>query len=160
MICGMSESKHLLIVAHNPSPNTQKLVDATLRGASHADINGVEAKHIAPLQANADDVFWADAIILGTTENFGYMSGALKDFFDRIYNPCLEHTEALPFAVYIRAGLDGTGTRIAIGKITTGLKWKPVQETIILHGDYQPGFEAQCEELGMLMAASLEAGII
>jgi multimeric flavodoxin WrbA len=156
----MSARKHLLIVAHNPSPNTQKLVEATLRGATHEDIAGVEAKHIAPLMADAEDVLWADAIILGTTENFGYMSGALKDFFDRIYYPCLEHTEALPFAAYIRAGLDGTGTKIAIGKITTGLKWKPVQESMILHGEYRPEFEAQCEELGMLMAASLEAGII
>jgi multimeric flavodoxin WrbA len=156
----MSALKHLLIVAHNPSPNTQKLVEATLRGATHEDIAGVEAKHIAPLMADAEDVLWADAIILGTTENFGYMSGALKDFFDRIYYPCLEHTEALPFAAYIRAGLDGTGTKIAIGKITTGLKWKPVQESMILHGEYRPEFEAQCEELGMLMAASLEAGII
>ena len=160
MICSMSDSKHLLIVAHDPSPNTRKLVEATLRGATHQDIDNVEVKHIAPLQANADDVLWADAIILGTTENFGYMSGALKDFFDRIYYPCLEHTEAMPFAVYIRAGLDGTGTRIAIGKITTGLKWKPVQETMTLHGEYQPEFESQCEQLGMLMAASLEAGII
>ena len=156
----MPETKKLLIVAHNPSPNTQKLVEATLRGARHEDIEGVEVKHIPPLQAVADDVLWADAIILGTTENFGYMSGALKDFFDRIYYPCLEHTEAMPFAVYIRAGLDGTGTKIAIGKITTGLKWKAVQESMILHGEYQPGFEDQCEELGMLMAASLEAGII
>jgi multimeric flavodoxin WrbA len=156
----MSARKHLLIVAHNPSPNTQKLVEATLHGATHEDIAGVEAKHIAPLMANPDDVLWADAVILGTTENFGYMSGALKDFFDRIYYPCLEHTEALPFAAYIRAGLDGTGTKIAIGKITTGLKWKPVQETMILHGEYRPEFETQCEELGMLMAASLEAGII
>jgi multimeric flavodoxin WrbA len=156
----MSARKHLLIVAHNPSPNTQKLVEATLRGATHEDIAGVEAKHIAPLMADPEDVLWADAIILGTTENFGYMSGALKDFFDRIYYPCLEHTEALPFAAYIRAGLDGTGTKIAIGKITTGLKWKPVQETMILHGEYRPEFETQCEELGMLMAASLEAGII
>jgi multimeric flavodoxin WrbA len=156
----MSARKHLLIVAHNPSPNTQKLVEATLRGATHEDIAGVEAKHIAPLMAYPEDVLWADAIILGTTENFGYMSGALKDFFDRIYYPCLEHTEALPFAAYIRAGLDGTGTKIAIGKITTGLKWKPVQETMILHGEYRPEFETQCEELGMLMAASLEAGII
>ena len=156
----MSNPKHLLIVAHDPSPNTQRLVNATMRGATHADIAGVETKHIPPLQANADDVLWADAIILGTTENFGYMSGALKDFFDRIYYPCLDHTEALPFAAYIRAGLDGSGTKIAIGKITTGLKWKPVQETMILHGDYRREFETQCEELGMLMAASLEAGII
>ena len=156
----MPDSKHLLIVAHNPSANTQKLVDATLRGATHEDIDGVEVKHIPPLQAVADDVLWADAIILGTTENFGYMSGALKDFFDRIYYPCLEHTEAMPFAAYIRAGLDGTGTQIAIGKITTGLKWKAVQEPMILHGEYQPEYETQCEELGMLMAASLESGII
>lgn len=156
----MPDTKNLLIVAHNPSSNTQKLVEATLRGASHEDIEDIEVKHIPPLQAVADDVLWADAIILGTTENFGYMSGALKDFFDRIYYPCLEHTEAMPFATYIRAGLDGTGTRIAIGKITTGLKWKAVQEAIILHGEYQPEFETQCEELGMLMAASLEAGII
>lgn len=156
----MPDPKHLLIVAHNPSDNTQKLVDATLRGARHEDIEGVEVKHIPPLQAVADDVLRADAIILGTTENFGYMSGALKDFFDRIYYPCLEHTEAMPYAAYIRAGLDGTGTRIAIGKITTGLKWKAVQESIILQGEYRPEFEAQCEELGMLMAASLESGII
>jgi flavorubredoxin len=156
----MPESKNLLIVAHNPSPNTQKLVEAALRGARHEDIEGVTVRHVPPLQAVADDVLWADAIILGTTENFGYMSGALKDFFDRIYYPCLERTEAMPFATYIRAGLDGTGTRIAIGKITSGLKWKPVQESIILHGEYRDEFEDQCEQLGMLMAASLEAGII
>jgi multimeric flavodoxin WrbA len=156
----MSVNKHLLVVAHNPSPNTQKLVDATLRGAMHEDIDGVEAKHIPPLQATPEDVLWADAIILGTTENFGYMSGALKDFFDRIYYPCLEKTEAMPFALYIRAGLDGTGTRIAVAKITTGLSWKTVQEPMILHGEYQTEFEDQCEQLGMLMAASLEAGII
>ena len=156
----MPDCKHLLVVAHNPSPNTQKLVEATLRGASHEDIEGVEVRFVPPLQAQPDDVLWADAIILGTTENFGYMSGALKDFFDRIYYPCLEHTEAMPFAVYIRAGLDGTGTRIAIEKITGGLKWKAVQESMILQGEYREEFEARCEELGMLMAASLESGII
>jgi multimeric flavodoxin WrbA len=156
----MPDIKNLLIVAHNPSPNTQQLVAATLRGARHGDIEGVAVKHIPPLQAVADDVLRADAIILGTTENFGYMSGALKDFFDRIYYPCLEHTEAMPFATYIRAGLDGTGTKIAIGKITTGLKWKAVQEPMILQGEYGVEFETRCEELGMLMAASLESGII
>ena len=156
----MSTGKRLLIVAHNPSPNTRKLAEAALRGARHADINGVEARLIPPLETGADDVLQADAIILGTTENFGYMSGALKDFFDRIYYPCLEHTEAMPYALYIRAGLDGTGTRRAVESIVGGMKWKPVQPANILLGDYRDEFEQQTEELGTLMAASLEAGII
>lgn len=152
--------KFLLIVAHAPSPNTQKMRDAVRAGACHPDIGAVTVRHIPPLQANADDVMQADAIILGTPENLGYMSGALKDFFDRIYYPCLEHTQAKPFAFYIRAGHDGTGTRRAIESITTGLRWRCVQEPLICRGQWQEAFLQQCHHLGMTMAASLEAGII
>jgi multimeric flavodoxin WrbA len=152
--------KFLLIVAHAPSPNTQKLVEAALAGARHPDISNVTVRHIPPLQANVEDVLQADAIILGTTENLGYMSGALKDFFDRIYYPCLEKTQAKPFTFYIRAGHDGTGTRRAIETITTGLRWRCVQEPLLCRGEWQEEFLQQCEQLGMTMAASLDAGII
>lgn len=152
-------TKTLLIVAHAPSVNTHALAEAALRGARHPDLASINARHILPLAAQADDVLACDAILLGTTENFGYMSGALKDFFDRIYYPCLEHTEALPFASYVRAGLDGTGTINAIGKITTGLKWKQVQETLLFHGAFQDEFIDQVEALGQSMAAGLDAGI-
>ncbi len=156
----MGDDKKLLIVAHQPSPNTRTLVQATLRGARTEQQNGVEVRHIPPLDAKADDVLWADAIILGTTENFGYMSGALKDFFDRIFYPCLDRTEALPYALYIRAGLDGTGTKRAVENICKGLRWKPVQPAMILHGEYRSEFANQCHDLGLLMAVSLGAGII
>lgn len=152
--------KQLLLIAHAPSPNTQQMVAAVLRGARHEDISGVTVRHVPPLQTNADDVLQADAIILGTTENLGYMSGALKDFFDRIYYPCLEKTQAKPFAYYIRAGHDGTGTRRAIETITTGLRWRCVQEPLLCRGEWQDAFLEQCEQLGMTMAASLDAGII
>lgn len=152
-------SKNLLVVSHAPSDNTRTLLDAVMRGASHEDIDGVNARHIAPLDATEDDVQAANAIILGTTENFGYMSGALKDFFDRIYYPCLEHTEGLPYALYIRAGKDGTGTRIGVEKIVTGLRWRAVQEPLILQGDYTDDFVEPCETLGMTLAAGLEANI-
>ncbi|MEM7284517.1 MAG: flavodoxin family protein [Pseudomonadota bacterium] len=154
-----SQLKKLLIVAHAPSPNTQALVDAVLRGARHEDIDGIEVEHIPPLQAGPDDVLKADAILLGTTENFGYMSGAMKDFFDRTFYSVLEQTEAMPFGVYIRAGLDGTGTRVGIEKITSGMKWKQVQDTVLCHGEWDDAFLEQVEELGMSMAAGLEAGI-
>jgi len=155
----VSSSKTLLIVAHVPSANTLKLREAVERGACHEDIENVRVKVRAPLDAGPDDVLACDAIILGTTENLGYMSGALKDFFDRTYYSVLEETQGLPFAYYIRAGHDGTGTNRAIESITTGLRWRLVQEPLICRGEYRDEFESQCQELGMYLAASLDAGL-
>jgi len=151
--------KQLLVVAHTPSPNTEALAQATLSGCRHQDFESVESIHIPPLEATADDVLKADAIILGTTENFGYMSGALKDFFDRIYYPVLEEKQGTPYALYVRAGLDGTGTINAVQKIITGLRWRAICDPVLLHGKYQAEFTDECESLGMLMAASLDSGI-
>ena len=156
----MDAKKRLLIVAHAPSPNTLKLREVAEQGARHEDIEGVEVTVLAPLDAGPEDVLSCDAIILGTTENLAYMSGALKDFFDRSYYPCLEKTQGLPFAYYIRAGQDGTGTNRAIESITTGLRWKRIQEPLICRGEYRDEFEDQCRELGMYVAASLDAGLV
>jgi len=153
-------AKRLLLVAHAPSPNTQRLRDAVLRGARAEEIEDVETLWIPPLEAGPDDVKACQAIILGTTENLGYMSGALKDFFDRSYYPCLEETQGLPYALYIRAGRDGTGTRRAVESIATGLRWRPVQEPLICRGSFDDSFITQCEDLGMSMAAALDAGVI
>ena len=151
--------RRLLIVAHGPSENTRRLREAVLRGARSPDIANVQTTLRPPLEAGPEDVLEAGAIILGTTENLGYMSGALKDFFDRSYNPLLEKTQGLPYALYIRAGSDGTGTRRAVETITTGLRWRAVQEPLICRGAWQPAFVEQCEELGAAMAAGLAAGI-
>lgn len=156
----MANDKKLLIVAHAPSPNTQRLRDAVVEGARHPDIENVEVRVLAPLEAGPDDVLWCDAIVLGTTENLGYMSGALKDFFDRSYYPCLEKTQGLPFTFYIRAGHDGTGTHRAIDSIITGLRWRQVQEPLLCRGDFQESFVKQCRDLGMAMSASLDAGLL
>ncbi len=152
-------TKRLLIVAHAPSDNTRALLEAVKSGAGNTDITGVDVVAASPFEVGAADVLQAQAIILGTTENLGYMSGALKDFFDRIYNPCLEATQGLPYALYIRAGHDGTGTRRAVETITSGLRWRAVRAPLICRGAYEAPFVAQCEELGLTMAAGLEAGI-
>ncbi len=151
-------SKRLLIVAHVPSANTQALRDAVLAGAQQGG-EGIDIMVRTPFEAGAGDVLKAQAIILGTTENLGYMSGALKDFFDRVYNPCLEKTQGLPYALYIRAGNDGTGTKRGVETIVTGLRWRAVQEPLICRGEYKVEFADQCRELGALVAAGLDAGI-
>ncbi len=152
--------KRLLIVAHTPSPNTQRLVAAILRGAQHPDIDTVDVVHKPALEAGPDDIRACDAIILFTTENLGYMSGALKDFFDRSYYPVLEEKQGLPCAIVIRAGHDGTGTRRALESILTGLRWPMAQQPLILRGEWQEEFVAQAQEMGMYVAAGLDAGVL
>ncbi|NNG02610.1 MAG: flavodoxin family protein [Inquilinus sp.] len=151
-------TKRLLIVAHAPSPNTRRLFEAAVEGA-RAEACGVEIVALSPFEAGPDDVLKAGAVLLGTTENLGYMSGALKDFFDRSYYPCLEKTQGLPYALFIRAGQDGTGTRRGVETITTGLRWRAVQEPLICRGAWREVFVGQVRELAEAMAAGLDSGV-
>lgn len=115
---------------------------------------------LGAFEANSDQVNQCDAIILFTPENLGYMSGALKDFFDRIYYPCLEKKQGLPMGLVVRAGHDGTGTVRAVTTICTGLKWNFAQPPLVCKGEWQESFETQCAELAGTIAASLDCGII
>ena len=113
----------------------------------------------SPQDTHPEDILTADAVLLGTTENLAYMAGLTKDFFDRCYYSVLEQKQGLPFALYIRAGHDGTGTTLAIKAIITGLRWNQIQDTLVLKGDWQESFTHQVEELAMTLAAGVEAGI-
>ena len=149
----------LLIVAHVPSDNTSRLRDAVVEGARAADAAGLETVALSPFDTGPDEVLAANAVVLGTTENLGYMSGAMKDFFDRCYYPCLDQTEGLPYGLYVRAGHDGTGTRRGVETIVTGLRWRAVQEPLVCRGDWDESFIDKCRELGIAMAAGLDLGI-
>ncbi|WP_201615650.1 flavodoxin family protein [Psychrobacter urativorans] len=151
-------SKTLLIVAHAPSANTKKLAEAAYQGATHPDID-INVVLQTPEQTQPEDVLAADALLIGTTENLAYMAGLTKDFFDRCYYPVLEKKQGMPFALYIRAGHDGTGTKRAMQTIITGLRWSWIQNALILQGAWQDEFADQVEELAMTLAAGIEAGI-
>ena len=151
-------NKTLLVDSQPPSVNTRMMRDALLIGAREAS-DGITINACPALQAEVEDVVAAQAVILHTTENLGYMSGGMKDFFDRIYYPCLEKTQGLPFATVVRAGHDGTGTCRAVDGITTGLRWRSVQETLLCRGAFRSDFVDRCRELGAAMAVGLESGI-
>ena len=151
--------KHLLLVHHSQTGSTAALAQAVLDGARDPAIAGVELRVASPLAADAEDLRWADAVILGTPENFGYMSGALKYFFDRIYYTCLEQTQGLPYALFIKAGNDGDGALSSVHRIVTGLRWREVQAPLIVKGDINAQSLSDCRELGMALAAGLEAGL-
>jgi multimeric flavodoxin WrbA len=151
--------KRLLIVYHSRSGGTAEMAAAVIAGAEQAAPAAVEVRVRAALEAEADDVRAADAILLGTPENFGYMSGALKDFFDRTYHALLEETQGLPFALFVKAGNDGGGAVTAVKRIVTGLRWREVQPPIVVVGEVRAEDLERCRELGAAFAAGLEIGV-
>jgi multimeric flavodoxin WrbA len=151
--------KRLLIVYHSATGGTRRMLDAVIAGACDPLVSEVEVRVRAALVAGVDDVLDAHGLLLGTPENFGYMSGALKDFFDRTYNPCLSRTQGLPYGVFVRAGNDGSGALQAIARIATGLRWRAVAPPVVWRGEHPADALEACTELGQTLAAGLEAGV-
>lgn len=151
--------KRLLVVYHSASGGTRQLLEAALAGARDPEAGEVDVIVRPALAADAEEVLAADGLLLGTPENFGYMSGGLKDFFDRIYTPCLEHTAGLPFGLFIRAGNDGRGAEQAVQRIVTGLRWRQVAPTLIARGPLEDTSLREARELGLSLAAGLAGGI-
>ncbi len=149
--------KKLLIVYHTQGTRTTELAEAALAGAR--SIEETETTLKRAFDTTAEDLLAADAILFGTPENFGYMSGALKDLFDRTYYACENKVDAKPYAVFVCAGNDGTGAVFNIDRICTGLKLKKVCEPVIARKVNTPELVEQARELGATLAAGVAFGI-
>ncbi|MBR7503371.1 flavodoxin, partial [Mycobacterium tuberculosis] len=75
----------VLLVHHSPSPATARIAEAAVAGLRMPELGDIDVVIRPALEASVDDVLAADAYVLGTTANFGYISGALKHFFDTTY---------------------------------------------------------------------------
>lgn len=151
--------KHLLIVYHTQTGNTGRLAEAVRSGASDELLSEVEVRFLTAAEAGPDDLLWANGLLLGTPENFGYMSGGMKDFLDRTFYPVEGRILPLPYAVFISAGNDGSGALRAIRRIAGGYPFNEVQEPLIVQGEVREAHLEKARELGMSLAAGLEAGI-
>lgn len=149
----------LLVVHHTPSPALQQLLEAVRAGAGDDALEDVEVVVRPALSATVTDVLDADGYVLGTPANLGYISGALKHFFDTIYYPCLEATTRRPFGAYVHGNDDTTGATRAIATITTGLGWREVAGPVRTVGELSRADTDACWELGATVAASLTVDV-
>lgn len=156
--------KTLLVVYHTHGVKTAQMAEAVARGAraalKEADAEaGVRVVVKRCAEAGPEDVLRADALILGTPENFGYMSGMMKDFLERIFYPCEGKVNGRPYALFVSAGQDGSGAVASVERIVTGLRLAKKAEPVIALRALTPQTLAKCEELGAAFAAGLALGI-
>lgn len=147
----------LLVVHHTPSPTLDELLEAVLKGARDPDITGVDVVVKPALTCTEVDVLEADGYLLGTPANLGYMSGALKVFFDRIYYPVLHETVRRPYGLWVHGNNDTTGAVRSVESAANGLQWRRVRPPVEIVGPADRGSLEECVELGAIVAAELMA---
>lgn len=151
--------KHLLLIYSSQTGHTEAMMQAVRTGVEQFS-DDVELRCLHALAANLDDLLWAQGLLIGTPENFGYMSGAVKDFLDRTYYPAQGKVTGLPYAVFVNAENDGTGAVRAIERIALGYNWKKVAEAVIVKGELDDVTRTHCIELGQTLAAGLACGVL
>lgn len=147
----------ILIIYHSQTGNTEKMARAVADGARM--IENTETILKRAQDATPDDLLGSEGLAIGTPENFGYMSGMVKDFFDRTFYPTQDKVFRKPYVVFISAGNDGTGALRAIERIAQGYKLKMVYDPVISKGKLTEDDLAKCHELGSVLAAGCQAGI-
>lgn len=145
----------LLLVHHSPTDTVRALASAVRAGAETATDEGVEIVERHALDATTEDVLAADGFILGTTANFGYISGALKHFFDTTYDATHESTARKPFSYWIHGGFDTTGAEHAMTSITNGYKMRLATPPLVFTGALGDEHLERATELGGTVAWSL-----
>lgn len=167
----MGDMARLLVVHHSPTRGTRELLDVVLEGARHPDLDGVEVEVVPALEATAEQVLAADGYLLGTPANFGYMSGALKHFFDSTFlavGGALDDsggaggdggspTARRPFGLWVHGRYDTTGAVRSVTSIVQALGWRQAAEVLEVTGDVGPDERAAGTELGGTVAALLGA---
>lgn len=150
--------KRLLLVYSTQTGRTRRLADAALSGAAEF-ADEVEATPLPALSAGVDELMACDGLLIATPENFGYISGAVKDFLDRTYYPCEGRRIGLPYALLVSAGNDGSGAVRAIERIATGFAWQAVAAPLIVVGEPDDDALARARETGQMLAAGLSVGV-
>jgi multimeric flavodoxin WrbA len=149
--------KCLLIIYHSQSGSTESLAAAVYRGAVREE--GVTTRIVRAQAAGLADLLACDALLIGSPENFGFMAGAVKDFFDRTYYPAQARGVLLPYALFISAGNDGTGAVRQIERIAYGYPLKKIAEPVICRGPINTDAQQRCADLGEAVATGLALGI-
>jgi len=145
----------LLVVHHTSSPALEAMLEAVIAGARDPELEGIDVAVTPALAATVPDVLAADGFVLGTPANIGYMSGALKHFFDQIYYPCLLAKKGAPYGLYVHGSSDTTGAVRSVASIATGLGWAEVVTPVVALGPVAAVVQRQCYELGATVAANL-----
>lgn len=149
----------VLVTYHSQSGNTRKLAESVAEGVRDAPNSRARLKEA--FNTHAGDIRECDAVVFCSPEYFGYMSGAIKDLFDRTYEELKDDPRSVrkPYCIVVSAGNDGSGAVRQIERLCKGYRFRKVQDPIICRAKVTGEILAKCRELGATLAEGISLGI-
>ena len=145
------------MVFHTQSGATGQLARAVFEGACSEP--ECRSRILPALEAGVSDLRRADGVVFCTPENFGYISGGMKDFLDRTFYALEGEERIRSCAILISAGNDGSGALRQIQRILRGYPMREVAEAIVIRGVPDADALQQAHDTGAALAAGLALGI-
>lgn len=142
----------VLIVYHSQTGNTEEMARAVAEGAR--SVAGTDVVLKQAFDANADDLIGCDAVAFGTSTNFAYISGGLKDFFDRSLIQCQDKTTDTPYCTFTSSGMGKRKALDILDGICSAFKLKKADEGIMAPGKATPEILAELRQMGKKLATA------
>ncbi|MBA7484538.1 MAG: flavodoxin [Dehalococcoidia bacterium] len=142
----------VLIVYHSQTGNTEEMARAVAEGAR--SVAGTDVVLKRAFDANADDLIGCNAVAFGTPTNFAYISGGLKDFFDRSLIQCQDKTTDKPYCTFTSSGMGKRKALDVLDGICSAYKLKKADEGIMAPGKATPEILAELRQMGKKLATA------
>ncbi len=142
----------ILVAYHTFSGNTEKLANAFADGVRA--VMGSEAVVKKVTDVTPDDVQKADGLAFGTPNTFGGMSGAMREFFDRMW-PLHEQIAGRPAAIFTTENEGQTGAIDEIRKFFGFYNLKEVAAGLTISAPVDENTE-MCYKLGQTLAEAVQ----
>lgn len=146
----------LLVVHHSPAPTLRAMLEAALGGLQQEGLEDVEVVVRPALICSPVEALEADGYLLGTPANVGYMSGALKHFFDQLYYLGLDETRGRPYGLWVHGQNDTTGAVRSVTTVAGALGWREVGSPVAVVGEPGAADREALAELAATVAISLQ----
>lgn len=139
----------VLIVYYSRTGRTEALAKAVAEGVNN--ISGATAKIVRVENATLDDLVSCDAVAFGSPNYFGYMSGLIKDFFDRAWS-IRDKVAGKPAAAFTSGGGPSDSALLSLERIMGAFKMEKVCDGVVSSGSPTEKDLEACRKLGENLA--------
>lgn len=139
----------VLIIYHSRTGKTEILAKAVAEGVKR--VEGATAKILRVEDAKIEDLISCDAVAFGSPNYFGYMSGLMKDFFDRAWS-VRDKIYGKPAAAFTSGGGPSNSALLSIERMFDAFRMVKACDGVVSSGTPTTRDLEACRKLGENLA--------